>query len=149
MRIAKDAWFVGHCIVSPVAVGEKSMAMAGSVITKDMIPNHIYAGVPAVDISNKVGHQFEILTIDQKAKKLQNLIDIFVSSHPQYAGSIKVIKSEGEMENGVTCFDVSRRVYNKLLSEAEVTFLKKHVPLIKFTPDGSKRFFEYQTNAVR
>ena len=31
------------------------MAMVGSVITRDMLPNHIYAGVPAVDMSENSG----------------------------------------------------------------------------------------------
>lgn len=55
MHLGKDAWFVGHCIVSPVRVGPKSMAMVGSVVTKDMLPNHIYAGVPAKDMTDKMG----------------------------------------------------------------------------------------------
>ena len=59
LHIERDAWLVGHCILSPVRVGEKSMAMAGSVITHDMLPNHIYAGVPARDVTEKMGEQFE------------------------------------------------------------------------------------------
>lgn len=144
MHVKKDVWFVGHCIVSPVNVGEKSMAMVGSVVTKDMLPNHIYAGVPATDLSDKLGYQFEERTVDQKAAKLQELMDAFLQLHPQFKGQLAIIRSQTEKIEGITCFDVSRRVYTKTYSEAEVTFLKAHVPLIKFTPDGASSFVEPQ-----
>jgi len=49
--VGNDVWFVGHCVVSPVVVEDKSMSM--SVITKDMKYNEIYAGAPAKPISEK------------------------------------------------------------------------------------------------
>ena len=36
LNIGNDVWFVGHCIVSPINVADKSMALVGSVVTKDM-----------------------------------------------------------------------------------------------------------------
>lgn len=140
MHVGKDAWLVGHCIVSPVSVGERSMAMVGSVITRDMEPNHIYAGVPAQDMTEKLGTQFEPRTVEQKAAKLQELMDEFLGKNPQYAGQLRVVKSPQECAAGVSCFDVSRRVYTRTRSEAEVAFLKAHVPLIKFTPEGAEPF---------
>lgn len=140
MHIGKDAWFVGHCIVSPVRVGEKSMAMVGSVITKDMLPNHIYAGTPARDISDKVGFQFEDRTIEQKAEAMQHLIDKFEYSHPEYKGQLLVVHSRDDIVPGICCFDVSRRTYTKTYGQAEIAFLKANVPLIKFAPDGEEPF---------
>jgi len=35
MYVAKDAWFVRHCIVSPVQVGERSMALVLKMIIED------------------------------------------------------------------------------------------------------------------
>jgi acetyltransferase-like isoleucine patch superfamily enzyme len=140
MYIAKDAWFVGHCIVSPVRVGEKSMAMVGSVITKDMLPNHVYAGVPANDVTDRLGFQFEERTIEQKATKLESLIDAFVRDYPQCEGQLIVIRSPDQAVEGACCFDVSRRTYTRTYSQAEVAFLKKHIPLIKFTPEGEPPF---------
>ena len=135
-RIGKDAWFVGHCIVSPVAVGERSMALAGSVVTRDMLANHVYGGVPAVDLTDRIGGQFEERSVGEKAARLQELIDAFTARHPEYAGKLLVATSPEEMRPGVCCFDVSRRVYTKTRSEAEVAFLKAHVPLVKFAPLG-------------
>jgi acetyltransferase-like isoleucine patch superfamily enzyme len=36
LSIGDDVWLVGHCIVSPINAERRSMAMAGSVVTKDM-----------------------------------------------------------------------------------------------------------------
>lgn len=140
MHVGKDAWFVGHCIVSPVSIGEKSMALVGSVVTKDMLPNHVYAGVPAEDVSSKVGFQFEDRNLDQKAEMLQNMIDDFVKKYPQYKDQLRVIKSPDEKKDGVCCFDVSSRTYTKTYSQAEIAFLKQNVPLVKFVPDNEPFF---------
>lgn len=140
MHVGKDAWFVGHCIVSPIQVGEKSMALVGSVVTRDMLPNHIYAGVPAKDVTDKMGTQFEPRTTEQKAAKLQEMIDAFVEKHPQHKGQLLVVQSPEEYKAGITCFDVSQRVYTRTYSDAEIAFLKAHVPLVKFTPYGAAPF---------
>lgn len=140
--IRKDAWFVGHCVVSPVAVGERSMALAGSVVTRDMLANHVYGGVPAADLTDKIGGQFETRSVSEKAARLRELVDAFTARHPEYAGELLVAASPEEIRPGVCCFDVSRRVYTKTRSKAEVAFLKAHVPLVKFTPLGEPPFVE-------
>ena len=116
------------------------MALVGSVVSKDMLPNRIYAGVLAKDVTDKMGHQFVTRTVDEKAAALQEILQKFLKENPQFEGQIKVVKSPEEIVPGVTCFDVSRRVYTKRLSEAEVRFLKANVPLIKFAPDGEAPF---------
>jgi acetyltransferase-like isoleucine patch superfamily enzyme len=140
MKIESDAWFVGHCIVSPVAVGKKSMAFAGSVITKDMLPNRVYAGVPAVDITDKVGPQFEERSIEEKSDSLQKLIDVFVSENVLFKNQLMIVKSSLEIKAGVTCFNIADRTYTKLYNLAEINFLKCHVPLIKFVPKDEPSF---------
>ena len=149
MHIQKDAWFVGHCIVSPVRVGEKSMALVGSVITRDMLPNHVYAGVPAADVTDRLGVQFEARSVEQKAAKLQELIDRFVERHPQHQGQLAVIRSPDERREGICCFDVSQRTYTRTYSQAEIAFLTAHVPLIKFAPAGEPPFVALQPPADR
>jgi acetyltransferase-like isoleucine patch superfamily enzyme len=143
MYVGKDAWFVGHCIVSPIHVGERSMALAGSVVTKDMVPNHIYSGVPAKDITDKLGFQFESPSVEQKAAKLQQIIDNFVKKHPEHKGQLVVALSPIDRKDGVCWFDVSERTYNKTYSKAEVVFLKENIPLIKFVPFNEPLFIKY------
>ncbi len=52
--IEDDVW-VGHgsIIMSGVKIGEGSIIAAGSVVTKDVMPFSIYAGVPAKNIGNR------------------------------------------------------------------------------------------------
>ncbi|MBK9129033.1 MAG: acyltransferase [Phycisphaerales bacterium] len=144
MLVGKDAWLVGHCLVSPVRIGERSMAMLGSVVTRDMLPNHVYAGVPAKDMTDKLGPQFERRTIEQKAAVLEKLIAEFVAARPEFAGQLRVVGSPDERRPDVCCFDVSRRTYNKGYRPAEVAFLKQHTPLVKFVPDGEPPFITPQ-----
>lgn len=144
MYVGKDVWFVGHCIVSPVRVGERSMAMVGSVIVKDMAPNRIYAGVPARDVTDRMGPQFEDRAVDQKAEILQQRIATFEEEYPEHRGQLHVARSATErMEDGCW-FDVSTRTYSKRYSAAEVAFLKSNIPLVKFVPDGEEPFVSPQ-----
>ena len=126
VKIESDAWFVGHCIVSPIEVGKKSMALAGAVITKDMLPNHVYAGVPAVDITDKVGPQFEERSIEEKIISLQILIDKFVSENVQFKGQLMIIQSSLEIKEGVTCFNLSDRTYTKLHTVVSISPCRKY-----------------------
>ena len=122
MHIKKDAWFVGHCIVSPVIVEEKSMAMVGSVVTRDMEYNNIY------------------VSADEKLNRLQKLIRSFEEKYPQFKNEIKGITHTDEQSDNYTWFNVSNRTYNKRYEEAEILFLKENVPLIKFTPFNEGSF---------
>lgn len=140
--VPKDVWFVGHCIVSPVPIGERAMALVGSVITKPMGADRVYAGVPATDVTEKTGPQFANLSTDEKVGILQKIIREFEDENPRFRGRLRAGDSIPEDPGDVTHFDVVRRVYNKQLLEAEISFLKSHVPLIKFTPAGEGVFWE-------
>lgn len=140
MHIKKDAWFVGHCIVSPVRVEEKSMAMVGSVITKDMECNNIYAGVPAKNITDKTGGQFEELNIDEKQRRFEDVILKFEQKYPEHSGLIKSITDNEQEEDSNIWFNLQSRKYNKKYRLAEVLFLKENTPLIKFTANNEDSF---------
>lgn len=148
MHINKDVWFVGHCIVSPVNVGERSLALVGSVITRDMLPNHIYGGVPAKDMTDKMGTQFETISVEEKAKRLKELIHQFEIEHPEYANQLVVVTNPNERPSNAPWFDVSTRTYAKTYHPAEVAFLKATVPLVKFTPEGEKSFIRLSSTSL-
>ncbi|NBT58379.1 hypothetical protein EBT16_06305, partial [bacterium] len=114
------------------------MALVGSVITRNMLANHIYAGVPAQDITEKMGSQFEERTPERKKEALENILSEFISKNPQYQGSLRACLSYPiNPESGVTYFNVSDRTYSQNYSEPEVAFLKSWVPLVKFIPRGA------------
>lgn len=136
LTILDDAWLVGHCITSPVTIGACSLALVGSVITKNMEPNHIYGGSPAKDLTDKLGPPFVFTAIDQRYDYLKNKLDEFMA-YPitlELFGELKVVTVwEPEVEN-VTQFNVTTREYTKRGSSMEVAFMQKLLPEAKFVP---------------
>ena len=136
LMVGDDVWFVGHCIVAPITAHERSMALVGSVVTKDMEANHIYAGVPAQDVTNKMGTQFEPVPLDEKRERLTRLLERFYAMHPQFnREEIEILSSWEEARGkGVTAFNVATRTYTKRLTPVEVAFMKFLLPTVKFYP---------------
>lgn len=129
--IGKDVWFVGHCIVSPIVAEDKSMALAGSVITKNMKNNHVYAGSPAKDITEKVGNQFNQVSTEEKYKKMNFYLE------NSNCKNIKIVNSQNEfkLDDNISYFDVDTRTYTKKSSEDEIKFMNYLLPdKAKFTP---------------
>ncbi|MGO4716625.1 hypothetical protein [Bradyrhizobium sp. 2TAF24] len=140
MYVPPDVWFAGQCTVQPVNIERRAMALAGSVVTHDMVENHVYAGVPAIDITDRIGPQFADVTVEQKRDKLTEILDAFLVSRPEHAGLIRVITDEGDEKPGVTNVNVATRTYTQTFGRAEVDFFRVHVPIIKFTPKGAPPF---------
>lgn len=136
MLIGNDVWFVGHCIVSPIIAQDKSMAMVGSVITKNMEYNQIYAGSPAKSISDKIGFQFTEVSLELKLKKMKRYLKEFEIKYFK-THNIKIVESPElvNFKDEFTYFDVSSRRYKKMLSDTEVAFMKFLLPeKAKFIP---------------
>lgn len=133
--VEDDVWFVGHCLVSPITAKAKSMAMLGSVVTKDMEANHIYAGVPAKDVTDKLGHQYEDVPVDKKYEVMTEQLNMFYAKNPHFPKSIVIVKdAENCTDDEKTIFDVSNRTYTKRLTEEEIEFMKFLLVKIKFYP---------------
>ena len=130
--VGKDVWFVGHCIVSPITAHDRSMAMAGSVVTKDMQANTIYAGSPAKEISSKVGPQFIERPVADKLQALKDLLAEFGGS-----SRVRIVEDASEArDDGNSYFIVGTRTYTKRGSDEEVAFMKFLLPArAKFTPE--------------
>lgn len=134
LLVGNDVWFVGHCIVSPITAADKSMAMVGSVITKDMRYNEIYAGSPAVSVSDKMGFQFKEVSVADKYAKMQEYLKTFQGATNQ----LKIVTDVSEMDfenHEVTYFNVSDRTYTKRSTAEEIRFMRFLLPeKAKFTP---------------
>jgi len=141
LYVQEDAWLVGHCILSPVEVEPRSMALVGSVITRNMAENHVYAGVPARDVTDKVGPQFGERSLEEKAKALATVLRSFEEEYPQHRGRIRILEDAGRIDEGVTYIDLTDRSYIRTLSSAEVDFFRGHIPLVKFVPKSEPPFF--------
>lgn len=125
--IGDDVWFVGHCIVSPVTVEDRAMALVGSVITKDMRYNRIYGGSPAKDLTDKIKPQFSEISIDKKLS-IMNQFEI--------PNNVKIIIDDSEIiRDDVSYFNIVNRKYTKKGTDEEYHFMKLlQNKLIKFVP---------------
>lgn len=133
LSIGNDVWFVGHCIVSPITAEDRSMAMVGSVVTKDMKYNNIYAGSPAISISDKIGLQFNKVEDEQKIQ----IMNIYLKDWGGDASNFKVIDSNytDQLDPSITYFNISNRTYTKRRTLNEVSFIKFLLPArAKFIP---------------
>lgn len=134
MTIGNDVWFVGHCIVSPIVAADKSMAMVGSVITKDMTYNEIYAGSPAKSISDKIGFQFNEVSVDEKLNKMK----LYLHQFNPNSTAIKIVLEHSEIDfdnKNISYFNVTDRTYSKRSTNEEIAFMKFLLPAKgKFTP---------------
>jgi len=141
LRIDDDAWLVGHCLVSPVHIGARSLAMLGSLVTRDLAPDHCYAGVPAKDITDKVGPQFEPPPVEERARRLAERFAEFSRLHPEL-GHRETIQIESvparlpPAGDDVTVFNVASRTYRKRGTPWEHRLMCFLLPDAKFVPQA-------------
>lgn len=133
LHIGHDVYFGGNCIVSPIVAEDRSMALAGAVITKNMQRNRVYGGCPAVDITDKVGPQFdETIPLEQKVQRMK--------AHLAESGvddtTLRIVATAQEItDNQNTWFIVSDRTYTKRGTDAEIAFMWYLLPeKAKFIP---------------
>jgi acetyltransferase-like isoleucine patch superfamily enzyme len=135
LTVGNDVWFVGHCIVSPITAEDKSMALVGSVVTKDMKHNNIYAGSPAKNITDKAGNPFKNVTIEDKHQKMCEYLKQFESLTNTKDHDILIVKYKQELVLDKSCFCVQDRIYNKMGTDVEQKFMSFLLPdKAKFTP---------------
>lgn len=134
--VGKDVWFVGHSIVSPVTVNDKAMVLVGSVVTRDLAYNSIYAGSPAVDITPKVGPPFMEIPIHEKMNNMQKYLEDFRSVSLLDISSLRIVEeAPSKFDKDITYFIVATRQYTKNRTEVEIAFIKYLLPeKAKFTP---------------
>jgi len=139
LEIEDDVWIVGHCLVSPVRIGTRSLAMLGSLVTRDMLPDHTYAGVPATDITKKIGKQIEKTSIEQRIKYLREHLELFAERHglDNVRDFARILPGgDGTEPEGqsVTVFDVASRTYRKTGTRLEYELIRFLLPDAKFIP---------------
>jgi acetyltransferase-like isoleucine patch superfamily enzyme len=121
--IGDDVWFVGMCLVSPIVAADKSMAMLGSVITKNMLPNSVYGGNPAIDLTPKLGAPWLEISIEEKMQKFQILKTEFFSAHPSFDPEAIQFGVEDTIDDkSVTYYSITSRKYTKKKTDVEVAF---------------------------
>lgn len=137
MVIEDDVWFGGHCIVAPIRAKRRSVALAGSVIAKDMRENRVYAGSPAADVTHKLGPQFKAVPVGRKYRKMKDYLSEFLSSiSVECQDSIEIVLNYPRtLKSDTTYFNVTDRTYTKRNTEIEHRFMTFLLPeKAKFIP---------------
>ena len=70
LNVSDNAWLVGHVLCSPVNIGHRSIIMFGSLVTKDIMPDTVVAGVPTQDVTSKFGRPFTPLLPQERMELL-------------------------------------------------------------------------------
>lgn len=142
ISIGDDVWIAPNSTITSASMSNKSMLLAGSVLAQETEKNHIYSGVPAQDITNKLGNQFETnLNYHKIYLKLNKYLKQFYKIHPEFKS--QNLKIEMEMPKNIhpkfSYFIVKERMYIKRGIQAEIAF-------IKFLLPDKAKFIPYTTN---
>jgi len=125
LTIGKDAWFVGQCLVSPVNIGEKSVALLGSTITKDTKPNSVYAGIPAKDVTEKLGQPWDNPSSQKRLFLFDDYVKTFSLEKKLKINSIVGVTNFNEnMDPTISYFNVMTGTYTKRSNQIEIEFMK-------------------------
>ena len=79
-----NVWVVGGAIISPgLLLGENSIIMTGAVLTKSTPPFSTLAGIPAIDVTDKLTF-WKRPSLDEKFILINKFINEFLFEKPQY-----------------------------------------------------------------
>jgi acetyltransferase-like isoleucine patch superfamily enzyme len=128
LTIGNDVWFVGHCIVSPITASDRSMALAGSVVTIDMVENHVYGGTPVKDLTEKTGPQFEPKTLEWKKSILEKHYESFLRANKLLETDFPIALTQSHefasVPSHTTPFCLDSHQYRPTYGELEVSFIR-------------------------
>jgi acetyltransferase-like isoleucine patch superfamily enzyme len=139
VRVGDDAWLGSGVLVAPVDVGARSLALSGAVVTHPMLADRCYAGVPAADVTDKVGPPFAVRPVAERAVMLEARLDAFARAHgdPAVRARLHVIPARGDVPPAGpddVVFDVEARTYTKRGTALEAAVMRFLLPDAKFTP---------------
>lgn len=118
-----DVWLVGHSIVGPIHAAKKSMLMTGSVATRDLAENSVYAGSPAKNLTDKFGPQFETRDPNQLRQLFEEIkLDFHKKTGTNVEQFLSVKKFSTRLD--VTEFNLQERTYRPRRTEDEYSFMR-------------------------
>jgi acetyltransferase-like isoleucine patch superfamily enzyme len=133
--VEDDVWFASQCVVSPIHARRRSLAMSGSVVTHDMEENHVYAGVPASDVTVNLGPQFKEVSFEEKRERMENYLREFLDKYHPSENRIRIVEKINLSQKEFSQFSLTERLYIKNLYPEEVRFMKYLSPTkAKFYP---------------
>lgn len=137
LDIGNDVWLVGHNLVSPVSIGDRSLSMLGSLMTKNIPSDRTFAGAPATDQTDKFGPQFSETSIEYRKDLVISMIEEFAANYgiKNVWDFVEVCSALPQNSgNRKTVIDVSSRRYLKTGSVFELILMKNLLPEAKYVP---------------
>ncbi|AIN75073.1 hypothetical protein O8E88_001170 [Flavobacterium psychrophilum] len=138
-KIEDDVWLVGSCVVgSGLNLRKRSTALINSVLTKDTLPDSVYAGNPAklmekanFYLSKTLNEKFEMLrlwleeyvTINNVSYKLNTSNDTLILSNLKNSEQVLFTTLEAKQsDKSKSVFYLSDKTFNKtnIISEREI-----------------------------
>ncbi len=132
LEIGDDAWLGGNCLVSPVRIGARCLVLMGSVVTGDLLEDRSYAGVPAEDVTERIGPQFEERPVEERVADLEGRLRDF-----GHAGSFGVVTAADQLAAGkphIPFDTVADGTYTTRGTELESRCIRFLLPEAKFVP---------------
>jgi hypothetical protein len=133
-RIDDDVYIGGNVLLGPIHAARRSAALLGSVVTRDLAENRVYAGVPAIDVTEKTGPHFEEVPTEEKFRRM--LLELAKFRERDREGdAIQIVRDwPAKMLPDVSYFNVATREYTKRLTDVEIRFMLFLLTPIKFFP---------------
>jgi acetyltransferase-like isoleucine patch superfamily enzyme len=133
-RIDDDVYIGGNVLIGPIHAAKKSAALLGSVVTKDLAENRVYAGVPAIDVTERTGPHFEEVPTEEKLRRMLSELAKF-RERDREGDAIQIVRDwPATMYPDVSYFNVATRQYTKRLTDVEIRFMLFLLTPIKFYP---------------
>lgn len=97
ITLEDNVWFQGGgaTVIPGLTLKRNTILMVGAVLTKSTEPYKIYAGVPAVDVTEKM-KPWKPMTLDDKMAMLKDFLKEFVAEKPEYEQSVFYAENEQE-----------------------------------------------------
>lgn len=143
VAVGNDAWLGSGTLIAPVDVGPRSLALAGAVVTRPMLADRCYAGLPAADVTDKLGPPFTIRPVQERAAMLEARLDEFARrmGDASTRARLRVVAEPGagrpptgSFPKDAIIFNVADRTYTKRGSALEAAVMRYLLPDAKFTP---------------
>lgn len=138
LTLHNDVWLAGQCLVSPITAGERSLAMLGSVITRDMQADRTYAGSPARDVTEALGPQFAVRSVLERLRILDERLDALLPN----SGERRLVRAVDDEtfarlhdDTSLLLLNVESRTYSASGHHLEPRVLRGLLPRAKFKPD--------------
>lgn len=116
--IGEDVWLMTRTLIGPYSIGNKTISLMGSLITKDFESNKIIGGSPAIDLTDKLGKPFQ-------EKNQEEKLNFFESKLEEYKVKNKIKRklsygfSLSNWDGHGTFYDLKTRKCHTTLKEEE------------------------------